>query len=62
MNRQIEMIDNLNKIIDAIKDNKDDYALNVATTLRNEIKEEVEKQESDIDIQLQLETESKYGK
>jgi hypothetical protein len=62
MNRQIEIIDNLNQIIDAIKDNKDDYALNVATTLRNEIKEEVEKQESDIDIQLQLENESKYGK
>ena len=61
-NRQLDIIDKLNQIIDAIKDNRDDYALNFATSLRNEIKEEVDEMESDIDVQLNLENESKYGK
>jgi hypothetical protein len=69
MNRQIEIMDKLNSIIDSIDQYTRDgtgssiyEARNTATVLRDEIQDEIAKQESDIDIQLQLENESKYGK
>ena len=69
MNRQLEIIDKLNSIIDSIDQYARDGtgsslvdAKDTATVLRDEIQEEVNKAESDIDIQLQLETESKFGK
>jgi len=61
-NTQLDIIDKLNQIIDAIDDNRDDYARDYAVTLRDKIKEEVDRMESDIDVQLNIENESKYGK
>lgn len=61
-NIELIQIDKLNQIIDYIDNGDLATAKDTATQLRDELKESVDKVESDIDIQLNLENESKYGK
>lgn len=61
-NIELIQIDKLNQIISYIDNGDLSTAKNIATQMKDELQESVDKVESDIDIQLQLENESKYGK
>ena len=61
-NIELIQIDKLNQIIDNIDNGNLSTAKDTAIQMRYELKESIDKVESDIDIQLNLENESKYEK
>ena len=62
LNVMLQEVDKLNEIIDAIDSKDYNTAKDKAVVWRDELKDHVDKAESDIDVQLNLEMESKWGK
>lgn len=62
INVNLEYIDKLNTAIDKIDDKHYDDARDDLVTFRDELQEQVDKEESDIDVQIQLYNESIKGK